>query len=55
MSVNYATSNGTATAGSDYTAASGTISLPTGDYANKTFTIPINNDALVEGQRNGQT
>ncbi len=48
-SVNYATSNGTATAGSDYTARSGTLSWTNGNSSNKTFTIPITNDAAVEG------
>ena len=48
VSVNYATSNGTATAGSDYTAASGTLGFAVGETS-KTFTIPIANDTLVEG------
>ncbi|MCK9414727.1 MAG: right-handed parallel beta-helix repeat-containing protein [Prolixibacteraceae bacterium] len=47
--VHYATSNGTATAGSDYTATSGTLSWADGDVADKTFTIPISNDVLIEG------
>ena len=48
-SVQYATANGTATAGSDYTAASGTLSWAAGDGAAKTFVVPIANDTLVEG------
>jgi DNA-directed RNA polymerase specialized sigma24 family protein len=48
VSVHYATSNGTATAGSDYTAASGTLNFGAGETS-KTFTIPIINDNLVEG------
>lgn len=48
VSVNYATSNGTATAGSDYTSASGTLSWANGDSANKTFTVSITNDSLFE-------
>src|SRR5262249_47711275 len=48
VSVNYATSNGTATAGSDYTAASGTLTFGAGETS-KTFTIPITNDTAVEG------
>ncbi len=45
--VNYATSNGTATAGADYTATSGTLSFASGDTS-KTFPIPIINDSLNE-------
>jgi len=49
VSVSYATSNGTASAGSDYTAASGTLSWANGDGAAKTFDITIQDDAAVEG------
>ena len=48
VNVSFATSNGTATAGSDYTAVATTVSFAAGDSATKTVTIPINNDALVE-------
>src|SRR5262249_61605645 len=48
VTVNYATSNGTATAGSDYTATSGTLSFGIGE-TQKTFTVAISNDTLVEG------
>ncbi|MBE9010436.1 DUF4347 domain-containing protein [Pseudanabaenaceae cyanobacterium LEGE 13415] len=48
-SVNYATSNGTATAGSDYTTATGTVSFAAGETS-KTFTIPITDD--TDGERN---
>jgi len=48
-SVNYATSNGTATAGSDYTSTSGTLNWADGDSADKTFNVSITNDAVVEG------
>ncbi len=48
VSVNYATSNGTATAGSDYTTASGTLSWIDGETTSKTFTVAITNDTLVE-------
>jgi ribosomal protein L35AE/L33A len=48
-SVNYTTSNGTATAGSDYTSTSGTLSWADGDSADKTFTVNITNDTAVEG------
>lgn len=48
VGVNYATSNGTATSGSDYTAASGTLSWANGDAANKSFAVTILNDAVSE-------
>jgi hypothetical protein len=48
VGVSYATSNGTAIAGSDYTAASGALSWANGDASNKTFSVTINNDALDE-------
>jgi C4-type Zn-finger protein len=49
VSVNYATSDGTATAGSDYIATSGTLNWADGDAADKTFTIAITDDSLSEG------
>jgi hypothetical protein len=49
VSVHYATSDGTATAGQDYTAASGTLSWAAGDESAKTFTVPILNDTTAEG------
>ena len=48
-SISYATADGTATAGSDYTAASGTLNWGAGDAAAKTITVAILNDAMVEG------
>src|SRR5436190_725268 len=48
-SVSYATSNGTATAGSDYTTVSGILSWSSGDGLTKTFTVPILNDSIDEG------
>lgn len=48
VSVHYATSNGTATAGSDYTAASGTLSWADGDDSPKTFTVAVTNDSSDE-------
>jgi glucose/arabinose dehydrogenase len=46
-SVSYATSNGTAIAGSDYTARSGVLNFAAGDLE-ESFTIPITNDTEVE-------
>ena len=45
--VQYATSNGSATAPADYTSRSGTLTLNPGETT-KTFTIPIINDTLDE-------
>src|SRR5438093_3965664 len=47
VTVDYATSNGTAAAGSDYTAKSGTLSFAAG-VTSKTFAIPIVKDTLDE-------
>ena len=47
VTVNYATSNGTAIAGSDYTATTGSLTFPVG-ILSKTFTIPILNDLITE-------
>ncbi|HSE16433.1 MAG TPA: Calx-beta domain-containing protein [Pyrinomonadaceae bacterium] len=47
VTVNYATSNGTATAGSDYVAASGTLTIPAGSTS-ATVNIPINGDTAIE-------
>lgn len=45
--VNYATANGTAQAGMDYTATSGTLSWADGDTAPKTITVPVLNAATI--------
>jgi Tol biopolymer transport system component len=47
-SVKYATSDGTAQAGSDYIAASGTLNFVAGQLT-QTFTVHISDDALTEG------
>jgi len=47
VSANYATANGTATAGSDYTATSGTLSFAPGEVT-KTITVLVNGDKLKE-------
>jgi uncharacterized protein YjdB len=48
VSVNFTTSNGSAIAGSDYTAASGTLTFAAGETL-KTFTVAIIDDSTVEG------
>ena len=45
--VNYATANGTATAGSDYTATSGTLTFAAGETT-KTVSVPVLGDTSVE-------
>jgi YVTN family beta-propeller protein len=48
VTVNYATANGSATAGSDYIATNGTLTfLP--DETSKTIIVVVNGDTLVEG------
>ncbi|MGB8166059.1 MAG: Calx-beta domain-containing protein [Chthoniobacteraceae bacterium] len=47
VSVDYATSNGTATAGADYAATSGSLTFNVGDIT-QTITVPIFNDAIFE-------
>jgi hypothetical protein len=49
VSVSYATSDGSATAGSDYTSASGTISWANGEQGPKSFDVPIIDDGTYEG------
>lgn len=49
VSVSYSTANGTATAGQDYTPASGTLTWGPGDESRRTITIPILDDASSEG------
>ncbi len=48
--VNYATVNGTAKSGSEYTSVSGTLSFGANE-ASKTFTIPIANDTSDDGAK----
>ena len=51
VTVNYATANGTATAGSDYTATSGTLSFAAGETS-KTITVSVLGDKTVESNEN---
>ncbi|MBT9165955.1 MAG: hypothetical protein DDT25_00618 [Chloroflexi bacterium] len=48
VTVDYATSDGTATAPDDYTAASGTLTFAPG-VTSQSFTVPITNDETAEG------
>ena len=48
VTVDYATSNGTATAGVDYTAASGSLTFAAGETT-KTVSVPVLHDAHDEG------
>ena len=48
LTVSYATSNGTAMAGSDYTAKSGTLTFTNADAGDKTFTVQTTEDTLDE-------
>ncbi|GAM10204.1 extracellular matrix protein FRAS1 [Geobacter sp. OR-1] len=48
VGISYATSDGSATSGNDYSAASGTLSWGSGDTASKTFTVGIIDDADVD-------
>ena len=47
LSVSYATEGGTATAGSDYTAVSGTLTFAEGE-TEKTILLPVANDGVTE-------
>ncbi|MCA3026411.1 MAG: VCBS repeat-containing protein [Rhodocyclaceae bacterium] len=50
VSVSFATSNGTATGGADFTSTSGTFTWADGDITARTITIPILQDAVLEGK-----
>jgi uncharacterized repeat protein (TIGR01451 family) len=52
ISVDFATANGTAVAGVDYTAASGTINWAAGDVSPKTITISVIDKSTIELDRN---
>lgn len=48
VSVQYATSNGSATVGNDFIVATGTLNWANGDAGAKTFAVQIINDGVVE-------
>ena len=52
VSVDYATTPGSATAPADFALASGTLSWADGDSADKTFTVTVHDDAIAEGPEN---
>ena len=49
ISVNYATLAGTATAGSDYTTTSGSLTWAAADFTSRTISVPIVADGVAEG------
>ncbi len=49
VSAQYTSNNGSAVSGEDYTATSGTLTWAEGDTTAKTFSIPITNDEIFEG------
>lgn len=49
VSVDYATSDGSASSGSDYDATNNTLSWADGESGDKTFDITLNNDSVFEG------
>ena len=51
VSVAYATANGTAVAGTDYTATGGTLQWADGDPSSKTFSVGIGNAAPFSGSK----
>ncbi len=51
FSVDYATQDGSATAGADYVAQNGTLTFAAGE-TEPSFTVSILNDALIEGDEN---
>ena len=52
LTVNYGTANGTATAGTDYTAASGTLTFSNTAAGAQTFTVQTTEDTFDEIRRN---
>ncbi|HEX3397399.1 MAG TPA: cellulase family glycosylhydrolase [Steroidobacteraceae bacterium] len=52
VTIGYATTDGSAKAGTDYTAASGMLSWTANDAAAKTFSIPVSNATAFTGTKN---
>ena len=52
VSITYATANGTARSGTDFTAANGTLTWTDGDTADKSFEIDVAADSSAEGKEN---
>ena len=48
VTVDYATSNGTATAGQDYTSTTGTLTFAANSVASQTISVPVTDDAVDE-------
>ena len=51
VSVNYSSSNGSGTAGNDYTPVAGTLTWSDGDSASKSFQVPILDDSAADGNK----
>ena len=51
VAVSYATSNGTAAAGVQYTSTSGTLTWASGDESPKTFAVPVNDTTPFSGDK----
>ena len=49
VTVNFATQNGAATSGADFTATSGALTWPAGDGSTRTIVVPILQDTVLEG------
>ena len=49
VTIDYTTADGTATAGSDYTSTSGTLTWVDGERSTRSFSVPIVNDTAQEG------
>ena len=50
VTVDYATSNGTATAGQDYTETTGTLTFAANSVASKTISVPVTDDTVDEDE-----